>query len=275
MSKVEKALQKARAVEGLREISPALEGSQQLVPKRMELMPFRHEISRMREPWLLSRADMAEERIIFPEMKDVAVIDAFRAIRTRILQESPGGNCSVLVTSVMEDGGTSFVALNLAVSFTLDSAKTSVLVDCNLREPSFDFLTAGDGEQGLTDLLEAPDLDPTLVVHPAGIPRLRLIPAGRSSELATEHLESKRLKEFLGAVRQRYPDRYMIIDSANIATTSDAQVLMNLCDFVLLVVPYGKVSESQIWQAAQAIDERKFLGIVFNNEPRMPTFGWN
>lgn len=275
MSKVEKALQKARAVEGLRGISPALEGSQQLVVKRMELMPFRHEISRMREPWRLSRADLAEERIIYPEMKDHAVIDAFRAIRTRILQESPGANCSVLVTSVAEDGGSSFVALNLAVAFTLDTTKTAVLVDCNLREPSYDFLTAGDGEQGLTDLIEAPDLDPSLVVHPAGIPRLRLIPAGRPSELASEHLESKRLKEFFGAVRQRYPDRYMIVDSASIASTADAQVLMGMCDFVILVVPYGEVSESQIWHAAQGIDERKFLGVVFNNEPRMPTFGWN
>lgn len=275
MSKVEKALQKSRTLEGLQGISPALEGSQQLVPKRMDLRPFRHEIARMREPWRLSQADLAEEKIIYSDMQDRQVVDAFRAIRTRILQESVGGNCSVLVTSVTDDGGSSFVALNLAVAFTLDVAKTAVLLDCNLRDPAYDHLAAANLDHGLTDFLESPDLDPTEIVQPAGIPRLRVIPAGRPTGGATEQLDSQRMRELLGSVRQRYQDRYVIVDSASIATSSDAQILAGLCDFAILVVPYGKVTEAQVWQAAQAIDERKFLGVVFNNEPRLPKPSWN
>lgn len=275
MSKVEKALQKSRTAEDVPVISPALEGSQQLVPKKMELRPFRHEIMRMAEPWRLSEADLAEERIIFPEMHDTRVIDSFRTIRTRIVQESAGANSTVLVTSVGDDGGSSFVALNLAVAFTLDASKTAVLLDCNLREPSFQFLNMPNMDYGLTDYLESPDLDATSIVHPAGIPRLRLIPAGRRSELATEHLESKKMRELLTSVRTRYQDRFVILDSASISQSADARVLAEVADFVLLVVPYGQASEEEIWQAVQCIDEHKFLGVVFNNEPQIPKFAWN
>ena len=274
MSKLEKALQKSRTAEGVQTMSPALEGSQQLVPKKMELRPFRHEINRMAEPWRLSVADMAEERIIFPEMHDRRVIDAFRSLRTRIVQEAPGGNASILVTSVADDGGSSFVALNLAVAFTLDAAKTAVLIDGNLRNPSFEFLTMQEMEHGLTDYLEE-EIDAGEIVRPAGIPRLRLIPAGRKSENSTEHLDSKKMRELITNVRMRYQDRYVIMDSASIGTSADAQVLAQMADFVLLVVPYGKTTEAEIWHAVQAIDEHKFLGVVFNDEPDLPKLTWN
>lgn len=278
MSKVEKALWKARQIEEAggqaRTEAAGLEPGQELILRTTELQPYRHDIGRMVEPWRLSESDLAESKIVSPDMDDVAVADAFRALRTRIVQESNGSNCSVLVTSICGGGGASFVALNLAVAFTFDASRTALLVDCDLRRPAYDYLAAPMMQCGLTDYLESHDLDPGLIIHPAGIPRLRLIPAGRRSEVAPEHLESQRMRELLGSVKQRYDDRYVIVNTPSLTQTAEARVLSALVDFVVLVVPYAGATEAQVWHAAQLIDEAKFLGVVFNDEPRLPGFAW-
>jgi len=271
MSKLEKALKKAQTVEET-EAPPAhaLQPGQELIPRTTDLRLYEHDIARMVEPWRLSETDLIESRIVFPEMEDSAVVDAFRTLRTRILQVKAGANCVVLVTSACEAGGASFVALNLAVAFTFDSARTALLLDCDLRRPAYDYLAAPMMQHGLTDYLESRDLDPGMIIHPAGIPRLRLIPAGRRSELATEHLESRRMRELVTAVKERYQDRFVIMNTPCLARAADARVLAGLADFVVLVVPYAGVTEAQLWHAAQMIDETKFVGVVFNDEPQLP-----
>src|SRR5579863_330274 len=126
MSKVEKALQKARALENGQTATPTPTPApepqlsnvtaSELMPVAGELRPYVPELSRMVEPWRMGEADLADARIIYPEMPAHRVVDAFREIRTRILQACPSGNCIVLVTSV--GGGASFVALNLAAALT-------------------------------------------------------------------------------------------------------------------------------------------------------------
>lgn len=280
MSKVEKALQKARAMEGLQPVTALVTStepaaSQPLVSTSTELRPYVADITRMVETWRLSEADLAESKIIYPEMQDQRVIDAFRGIRTRIVQRAVTSNSVVLVTSLAEHGGSSFVALNLAVSFTLDERKSALLVDCNLRRPALEHLVSKDMHYGLTDFLESQTIEPQQIIHPVGIPRLRLVPAGRRSEIPTEQLGSARMKELVSVLRGRYPDRYVVLDVSSVSVSADMQVLSDLADFILLVVPYGMARDIDVWNAANSIDENKFLGVVFNNEPQLPRFYWN
>jgi protein-tyrosine kinase len=75
------------------------------------------------------------------------------------------------------------------------------------------------------------------------------------------------MRDLMENLRDRYDDRYIIVDTPSITQSADAEILSSLCDYVLLVVPYGKATESQILSATKAIDEGKLLGVVFNNEP--------
>jgi protein-tyrosine kinase len=270
MSKIEKALKKASALENLDPSAPVVKEDQQLVPTQPELRTVTPAISRMAEPWQLSEADRADARIIFPEMKDARVINAFRTIRTKIIERCGSDNGVILVTSTAPDAGSSFMALNIAVAFTLDESKTALLVDCNLRDDEYDPLMSPDMNYGLTDYLESDTINLEQVIHPVGIERLRLIPAGRKSEIPTEQLGSQRMKKMLADVKARYPDRYIILDAAAVTESADARVLMDACDVVVLVVPYGMSTEAQVWSAANAIEESKFLGVVFNNQPQLP-----
>src|SRR3954463_7449201 len=135
MSKVEKALQKARAKEGFQGVAAQAVENQELISTSTELRPYADQVQRMPDPWRLSEDELIRAGIIFPEMEDYRVADAFREIRTKIIQACPSSNCVTLVTSIKEDGGASFVALNLAAAFTFDESKSALLVDCNLRRP--------------------------------------------------------------------------------------------------------------------------------------------
>lgn len=276
MSKVEKALQKAKTMEptiGMPMPTPMGE-PQAAGLAGTEMQPYAHDIGRMVEPWRLSVSDLAETRMIYPGMSDRRVAESFREIRTSVVQACPSkGNCVVMVTSLADHGGASFVARNLAAAFAFDENRTALLVDCHLGAPAHQYLVSTQTQTGLTDYLEGEGVTVDEIVQPVGIPRFRLIPAGRRSLLSTEALESEKMRNLVSHLRSRYEDRYIILDVASLGISPDARVLAEIADLVLLVVPYGRATESQIWNAAKSISEDKFLGVVFNDEPELPLVG--
>ena len=72
------------------------------------------------------------------------------------------------------------------------------------------------------------------------------------------------MKQFLQAVRRRYPDRFIVLDTAPISDSPDARILTELCDYGLLVVPHGKITTAGVEQAAGAFSREKFVGAVIN-----------
>ncbi|SRR5581483_8929521 len=287
MSKIEKALKRA-ATERHLALVPASASKQSPVSEERALMPAAGAstalelqararssaaIALMRESTPKKTNELAERRIIFPEMGENPTVKAFREVRTKILQATQGRNCVLMVTSVTGDSGTTFVALNLSSAFAFDEGKTALLFDCNLRNPRLHLLFKEHAVSGLTDYLENPTMDVGDIIHPVGIERLRVIPAGGRREIPAEYFTSVRMKGLLDSVRARYPERFIILDSPPMTESADTQILADLCDYVILVVPYGTVTQAQIDDCVKGLDRKKLLGIVFNNEPQVPKFG--
>lgn len=245
--------------------------SRLLVPSSFELgagavdrYVISKQIARMQEPRTLTSDDLDERRIIYPESKDRVLVNRFRSLRTKLLELSGGNNFTLVVSGACEGAGSSFVALNLAAAFAFDQAKTALIIDCNLRDPAIhsrlDIMT----DNGLTDFLEDPDYDVARILYPTGIPRLRLIPAGSRRESSAEFFTSFRMRQFIQAVRRRYPDRFIVIDTASIDESPDARILAELCDYSMLVVPHGRMTPGAVEAAAQSFDPNKFVGAVIN-----------
>ena len=285
MSKIEKALNKARGTGSLRVVSPqptrAMEqhsdnqiganGVTALIEQRASSSEA---IARMQEKTRLDKEMLAQNGIIYPEMGENATVRAFREIRTKIIQKSLGQNCMIMVTSVTGGGGSSFVTLNLGTAFAFDAGKTALLLDCNFRNPSLHRLFGAGTFHGLTDYLENPDMDIGEIIHSVGIERLRIIPSGGRREIPAEYFTSLKMRQLLDSIKQRYRERYIILDAPPMTESADTRILAELCDYVVLVVPYGRVTDSQVDISAKAIGEKKLLGIVFNNEPMPPAFKW-
>lgn len=245
--------------------------SRMLVPSSLEMGPgavdryvISKQIVKMQEPRKLTSDDLDERRIVYPQSANRDLVNRFRHLRTKLLEVSGGNNFTLVVSGAMEGAGTSFMALNLAAAFAFDQSKTALIIDCNLRNPTLHSQLDLAAESGLTDFLEDSDYDIGKIIYPTGIPRLRLIPAGSQREDAAEFFTSFRMKQFLQAIRRRYPDRFIFLDTAPISESPDARILGELCDYSMLVVPHGRITASAAESAARAFDPDKFVGAVIN-----------
>ena len=228
------------------------------------------EIALMDNGDLLEQHELAELRVIHSEMNDTTIANTYRDLRTKLIQRSRGKNFIAMLTSCVVGEDSSSTALNLATAFSFDESKTSLLIDCNLNNPRLDAFLNLDTDSGLTDYLENEHIDIESILHTTGIKRLKMIPAGTSRETATEYFTSLRMRQLMADLLARYDDRYIFIDAAPITESADTRILVEICDFVILVVPYGRVTKNRICEAAEAIGKEKLLGIAFSDIPRMP-----
>ncbi len=228
-----------------------------------------HSIARMNDgAGELVPLQLEERRLIHREESVRRQSDAFREIRTRLLGIAGQQNFITLVVSVSPRSGGSFVSRNLAAAFAFDEAKTSLLIDCNLRYPSqHKALSVEPLAGGLIDFLEQPALGIEPVLYRTGIARLRLIPAGRARENSGEYFSSFRMSTMLDSLRCRYPDRYLFLDGPAIKGSPDARILSDLADFVVVVAGYGRDTPAAINQAVTNFDPEKMAGVVFNHLP--------
>ncbi|MDH5570120.1 MAG: polysaccharide biosynthesis protein [Gammaproteobacteria bacterium] len=287
MSKIEEALRKAKSerskgdfqsesnnknshnVENIsfsRTLQTTANSISQVVPRESSVK----EIALMSEDEILENKQLSELKIIYSDMPDLKYANVYRDLRTKLLQKTQGRNFIVMITSCMPGEGSGNVALNLATAFTFDESKTSLLIDCDLNNPKIDAILDLQSDVGLTDYLERDDVEVGSIVHKTGIKRLRMVPAGSSRETATEYFTSVRMRELLEELYLRYTDRYVFLHAAPIVESADTRILVELCDYVILVVPYGQATKIRVKAAADAIGSEKLLGAVFNEIPGIP-----
>jgi len=225
----------------------------------------REQIGRMADFGRLSYAELESMRVIHPGMAQPKVMNAFRELRTKMYQlAGDRDNFVLLITSVTPGGGASFVALNLAAAIALDESKTSLVVDCNIYDPSLQRLLPVEPDFGLVEYLENISLDTKDVIYSTGVRRLRMIPAGTRQQPGSEFFTSSRMRRLMQELRTRYRDRYVVVDAPPIGMSADARILAELCDYVMLVVPHGKATADQVQSAIDAIGPDKLAGVIFN-----------
>jgi len=222
-------------------------------------------ISSMGEVESFSSEELSLLKIVGANSQSAKILNIFRGLRTELLKKNLKKNFVCMVSSISHGGGASYVATNLSAVFALDKAKTSLLIDANLYSPSLEKLIIGDALVGITDYLSNNSLDIKDVVYATGVPRLRVVPIGGNSEGAAEYFSSIKMREFIDELRSRYSDRYIFIDSPSISDSSEARILAEIADMVVLVVPHGKSSYEQVEAAIRIVGNNKLAGLVYNN----------
>lgn len=225
-------------------------------------------IARIVEPHALTTRVLEERRMIHRDESVRHQADAFREIRTRLLALGGDQNFVTMIAPVSSRSGGSFVARNLATAFAFDESKTSLLIDCDLRHPTqHSALGIEPAHGGLIDYLDHPALGVEKILYHTGIPRLRLIPAGRQREMGGEYFSSFRMRAMLDSLRSRYPDRYLFLDGPAVKGSPDARILADLVDFVVLVAGSGRDTAGSIQKVMANFDPAKLAGIVLNQLP--------
>lgn len=247
---------------------PLSVSSEKALAKRTGLsnvVDSRSQIRQMAETRQLSDEDLEARGIIHPRMQDTRLLNVYRNLRTKLLSASDGKNFVTMVTSVNSSDTTGLIATNIAASFAFDEGKTAILVEGDTHAPTVDKLFDFEqGAHGLIDHLETEDGSIADVVYESGISRLRVVPSGETRENAAEHFSSERMKSTIDEIVSRYPDRYPIVDAPSVQESADARILLDLCDQVVLVVPYGQCTEEEIRSAAEIIGSAKLAGVVLD-----------
>ena len=78
------------------------------------------------------------------------------------------------------------------------------------------------------------------------------------------------MRRLIDSLRERYRERFIILDGPPMSDIADARILSELSDYVLVVARHGRTTNAQIENGLSAISSSKLLGIVFNDEPRIP-----
>jgi len=208
---------------------------------------------------------LEELKIVHAGTLNREALNTFRELRTQLIQKNHKQNFVCMISSVCFEGGTSYIARNLASVFALDKAKTSLLIDTNLYAATVNELIVGEAELGLTDYLADPNMKVEDIVYATGIPRLRATPLGSNSDGAAEYFSSEKMQHFIDELKNRYTDRYIFIDAPTVRNSSEARILAELVDMVLLVVPHGKVTLDEVNASIDIIGKEKLVGLVYNN----------
>lgn len=191
-------------------------------------------------------------------------VELFKVLRTNLLFPAEGkAPRTILVTSPLPADGKSFISSNLAVSIAQGIEEHVLLIDCDVRKPTIHKIFGFNHVPGLAEYL-ANGADLSNILLKTQLPKLNLLPAGRPPANPTELLSSKKMKALLEEVKNRYEDRYIIIDSPPPPMAAETNAIINYVDGVILVVKAGKTPRQAVAEVIEQIGKEKILGLVMN-----------
>ena len=170
---------------------------------------------------------------------------------------------SLLITSAIPGEGKSLTAANLAVTFA-QAGNRVILVDADLRQPTQHRLFGLPNEKGFSNLVLAGPEHLEEHLKETGVPNLQLITAGNPPPNPSELLTSFKAVKVTTAIR-RAAD-FIIFDSPPVVLVSDAAILANRVDGVLLVVRSGSTRRDTITKAVTGLKKvgANLVGTVLN-----------
>lgn len=169
----------------------------------------------------------------------------------------------LMVTSSVGGEGKSLTSLNLALSLAQEFDHTVLLVDADIRKPSIHSFLGIENSVGLTDcLLDGVEVKDALIQ--TGIGKLSVLTAGRSAPNPAEVFTSQLIRTFFLEIKNRYPDRYIIIDTPPVLPFAETRSLSTIVDGIVLVAKEGLVTLTNIEETMECIKGAPMLGIVYN-----------
>lgn len=201
------------------------------------------------------------------------VTEAFKTLRTNIQFSSIDNNIkTILVTSPSPSEGKSTTEANLALTFS-QGGKKVLVIDCDLRKPTVHKKFKISNKIGLSNFMvgEA-TLDNCIIKYNEN---MHILTSGNIPPNPAELLASRKMKEFLGEMRNVYD--VVIIDSPPVLAVTDAQVLSTMVDGVLLVVASGQSEKEACIKAKDLLTKVKanILGAVISKMPVDKRKGYN
>ncbi|WP_458411737.1 CpsD/CapB family tyrosine-protein kinase [Schinkia sp. CFF1] len=202
--------------------------------------------------------------ITFFEKKS-PISEQYRTIRTNIQFSSVDQNLKkIVVTSPGPGEGKSTTVANLAVVFAQQDKKV-LLIDADLRKPTVHYTFHVDNIIGITNVLTGQS-ELNRAIKASEVENLDILPSGPIPPNPAEMLGSTAMKTLLENVADEYD--MILIDSPPVLAVTDAHVLSNLADGVILVTKSGQTEYEMAIKSRDLLknSKAKLLGVVLNHK---------
>ena len=211
-------------------------------------------------------AFMAKRRQILNKNSNFMVREAYKSLRTNIRFLLHKEGCKKLcVVSGTAGEGKSITTLNLAISLA-ESGQRVLLIDADMRLPTQSRLLVEKMSPGLSNIL-AGLCTPEEAIRREIYPNLDVIFSGDVPPNPSELLGDPVTGELLQKMSDRYD--YILVDTPPVGIVTDACVLANYLDGVLLLVRQGHAKKEEVRQSVRRLQMAgaRVLGYVLNAVP--------
>lgn len=265
MSRIEKALEKAlnqRGQEPEQTPTPSQQNAGDLpaVPNEQTRRPDYSAFNEVPPP------EIRNPVLITATQPDAPASEQYRKLKSILVKmvRSQKAGRSLLVTSSIGGEGKTVTSINLAITLAQEFDHTVLLVEADLRRPTLMNYLNMKAERGLTDcLLDGASIADVLVK--TGIGKLSVLPAGRPVKNPVELFSSDRMHEVMAEIKDRYPDRFVIIDSTPILPFAEAHILATQVDSVLYVARQDYTPFEKLKEGIANLKSHNLLGVVCND----------
>jgi len=195
-------------------------------------------------------------------VSEPAAAEAIRSICASILLSRSERPPQVLmVTSALPGEGKTTVVGQLGLAFAESGART-LLVECDLRRPTYASFFGLDADRGLSAFLAGHVAAPTL--HRILEDRLYAVSAGPVAPNPAALLHSEKMKAFLTEACRSF--RFVIIDAPPVLPVADARLLGAMVEGVVLVVRAGVTSKRLLQRVCALLEHAgsNIIGTVLN-----------
>ena len=175
----------------------------------------------------------------------------------------------LVVTSASPEEGKTTLIGNIGVAMA-ETGKRVLMVDADLRAPRLHGLFRLDRKAGISDLYSSDtpidDIVLSDYVKATNIPNLSLLSSGEMQlDRLGEMLFSQRIRDLFSRLRKEYD--FVLVDTAPTLQFSDARLLGQISDGVILIIRSGVSSRENVQLTAQRIAEDgiPIVGTILNH----------
>jgi capsular exopolysaccharide synthesis family protein len=169
-----------------------------------------------------------------------------------------------MMTSSIQGEGKSMLSRQLAQALADGGSKT-LLVECDLRRPTFQDVFDIQGETGLTTFLSG-HAGESPTIHETDHSNLFVVGAGLKAPNPGALLGSRKMEAFLEQACSSY--QFVILDAPPVLAVAEARLLASMVEGVVVVVRAGTVARQAVRRTQEILARAgaNVLGTVFNGQ---------
>ncbi|MGP9491124.1 polysaccharide biosynthesis tyrosine autokinase [Psychrobacter sp. AOP7-B1-24] len=218
----------------------------------------------------LTKNKSAPNRLLTYIDQDSLSYEAIKSLRTSLMFGMPGQDDTgsqakvILISGESPKVGKSFIAANLTEAFA-QLNKRVLIMDADMRLGELHKIFKIEQTTGLAEYFSQDDVTVAGVVHHTNINNIDFMPRGQHPHDPSSLLASDKFGELMAKLMASYD--YIVIDSPPILAASDAIILSQHADKVLVVTRYNDSSEGQLAYAIKRMNKADVQvdGIILND----------